>query len=216
MVDTSAPEAFDLLFEFKRPGGEQAHLPNPKVGDVIVCRKIKVSLVASLDVFESREVTDTSRNTQYSMHTVTGPKVTGFPTQFSHLIFPSELLLDQSSKIPLSVVSRDKRVAGYNEADLDYARYLAKWANGKNLEKQAKEIARVVRAPVVKVGGTRRGRRMVTVAEMETGSFCNLIAEVSRCSLEANLAIADARRRLWDVITSTTTTSCNYPLRIIR
>lgn len=47
LVDPSAPEGFDLLFELKRPGTEQLHLPNPKVGDVIVFRKIKVSLVVS-------------------------------------------------------------------------------------------------------------------------------------------------------------------------
>lgn len=122
------------------------------------------------------------------MHKLYGPKITGFPTQFSHLIFPSDLLLDQSSSIQLSVVSRDKRVAGYNEADLDYARYLAKWANGKDLEKRAKELAQVVRAPVLKVGGARRGRQTVTIAEMEE-KYYNLVAEVSLTTLGATLRL---------------------------
>ena len=94
------------------------------------------------------------------------PTITGYKDKFSYRVFPSADLRNTSFDISSSVISKDRKVASYNEADLDYARYLAKWAAAGETGETGLSEPR------------KKGRRTVTIAEMEATGFYNLVAEV--------------------------------------
>ena len=109
---------------------------------------------------------------QYAEDGAKRPTVTGYQDRFSSHVFSAASLLDLHSDIPRAFVSAHPRRAGYGGADLDYARYLAKWW------KEGGAGTNHFPEGVVKSGGGKT-RKTVTVSDMEEEGFCDLVVEVS-------------------------------------
>ena len=177
-MDPSAPPGFDLLFGLFRTPALKDDFPKAEQGDVVILRKIKVGTISFR--FGSPSFSDLGRTRfllhhlgpQYSNRPLKGPTVTGYSNKFSFHVFPVASLLDFGSDIPRSVTSHHPRQASYNGADLDYARYLAKWS------KEGGTALSVFPQGVVRSGG-KSSRKTVAVSDVQDEVFCNLVVEVS-------------------------------------